>query len=153
MSKLQKKPAAHKRGHPTLQNMNFKNFFYFCGSFLPSWIRIRSHWPDWIRIESGSGSETLFATYGTTSCFGSLKEVLFIYSVFLCNWPSLGKSSKFLLGTWASSKFQYIPSSTLTHKVTVKYRIVSACVIRLIETDGKVSLGFKAKRKSENERK
>jgi hypothetical protein len=38
MSKLQKKPAAHKRGHPTLQNMNF---FYFCGSFLPSWIRIR----------------------------------------------------------------------------------------------------------------
>ncbi len=38
MSKLQKKPASHKRGHPTLQNMNF---FYFCGSFLPSWIRIR----------------------------------------------------------------------------------------------------------------
>jgi hypothetical protein len=38
MSKLQKKPAAHKRGHPTLQNMNFS---YFCGSFLPSWIRIR----------------------------------------------------------------------------------------------------------------
>ena len=38
MSKLQKKPAAHKRGHPTLQNMNF---FYFGGSFLPSWIRIR----------------------------------------------------------------------------------------------------------------
>jgi hypothetical protein len=38
MSKLQKKPAAHKRDHPTLQNMNF---FYFCGSFLPSWIRIR----------------------------------------------------------------------------------------------------------------
>jgi hypothetical protein len=32
------KPPAHKRGHPTLQNMNF---FYFCGSFLPSWIRIR----------------------------------------------------------------------------------------------------------------
>jgi len=38
MSRLQKKPSAHKRGHPTLQNMNF---FYFCGSFLPSWIRIR----------------------------------------------------------------------------------------------------------------
>jgi len=30
MSRLQKKPPAHKRGHPTLQNMNF---FYFCGSF------------------------------------------------------------------------------------------------------------------------
>ncbi len=38
MSRLQKKPPAHKRGHPTLQNMNF---FYFWGSFLPSWIRIR----------------------------------------------------------------------------------------------------------------
>jgi hypothetical protein len=39
MSRLQKKPPAHKRGHPTLQNMNF---FYFCGSFWPSWIRIRT---------------------------------------------------------------------------------------------------------------
>ncbi len=38
MSRLQKKPPAHKRGHPTLQSMNFS---YFCGSFLPSWIRIR----------------------------------------------------------------------------------------------------------------
>ncbi len=38
MSRLQKKPAALKRGHPTLQNMIF---FSFCGSFLPSWIRIR----------------------------------------------------------------------------------------------------------------
>ncbi len=58
MSKLQKKPSALKRGHPTLQNMNFYQFFfYFCGSLLPSWIRI--HWPDWIRIQSGSGSETL----------------------------------------------------------------------------------------------
>jgi hypothetical protein len=38
MSRLQKKPPAHKRGHPTLQNMNF---FYFRGPFLPSWIRIR----------------------------------------------------------------------------------------------------------------
>ncbi len=34
--------------------MKFFNFFYFCGSFLPSWIRI--HWPDWIRIQLGSGS-------------------------------------------------------------------------------------------------
>ena len=36
MSKLQKKPAAHKRGHTTLENMKFfKNLFYFCGSFCP----------------------------------------------------------------------------------------------------------------------
>ncbi len=38
-------------------------FSYFCGSFLPSWIRIRILWPDWIRIQSrsgyGSGSATL----------------------------------------------------------------------------------------------
>ncbi len=47
MSKLQKKPSALKRGHSTLQNMNFnKFFFYFCGSFLPSWIRIRIPNPD-----------------------------------------------------------------------------------------------------------
>jgi len=38
MSRLQKKPPAHKRGHPTLHNMNF---FYFCWSFLSSWILIR----------------------------------------------------------------------------------------------------------------
>ena len=37
--------------------MNFKKKFYFCGSFLPS--RIRIHWPDWIRIQSGSRSATL----------------------------------------------------------------------------------------------
>ncbi len=29
---------------------NFFTFFYFYGSFLPSWIRIRIRWPDWIRI-------------------------------------------------------------------------------------------------------
>jgi hypothetical protein len=43
MSRLQKKPADHKRGHPTLQNMNF---FSFCGSFLPSLIRIRIQIPN-----------------------------------------------------------------------------------------------------------
>ncbi len=45
-SKLQKKPSALKRGHPTLQNMNLKKIFYFCGSFLPSWIRIGIPNPD-----------------------------------------------------------------------------------------------------------
>ncbi len=33
--------------HPTLQNMNFKKNFYFYGSFLPSWIRIRIRNPGW----------------------------------------------------------------------------------------------------------
>jgi hypothetical protein len=37
MSKLQKKPSALKRGHPTLQNMNFYIFFStFVGHFCPS---------------------------------------------------------------------------------------------------------------------
>ncbi len=37
------------------QKWIFLTFFYFSGSFLPSWIGI--HWPDWIRIKFGSGSE------------------------------------------------------------------------------------------------
>ncbi len=36
--KLQKKPAALKREHPALPNMKFINFFFYCGSFLPSWL-------------------------------------------------------------------------------------------------------------------
>jgi hypothetical protein len=38
-------------------------FFCFCGPFLPSWIRIRIHWSDWIRNQSGSGSKTLILGY------------------------------------------------------------------------------------------
>ncbi len=59
--------SSQKR-HPALQNMKFLNFFYFCGSFWPSGsgsgfqTRIRIHWPDWIRIQCGSGSETLPVT-------------------------------------------------------------------------------------------
>jgi hypothetical protein len=37
-SKLQEKFSSLKREHLALQNMNF---FHFCGSFCPSWIRIR----------------------------------------------------------------------------------------------------------------
>jgi hypothetical protein len=40
-SKLQKKPSALQREHSALHNRKFLNFFYFCGSFLSSWIRIR----------------------------------------------------------------------------------------------------------------
>ncbi len=71
MSKLQKKLTAHKRGHPKLQNMNFKHFFStFVGNFCPPGsgsgfrIRIQIHWPHWIRIQSGSGSETLPTSAG-----------------------------------------------------------------------------------------
>ncbi len=70
MSKLQKKPAAHKRGHPTLQNMNFKIFF------LLLWVIFALLDPDPDSgfgsgstgpIESGSGSETLLSTLMTLS--------------------------------------------------------------------------------------
>jgi hypothetical protein len=37
---LRKKPSALKTEHPALQTIKFLNFFYFRGSFLPSWIRI-----------------------------------------------------------------------------------------------------------------
>ena len=144
MSKLQKKPAAHKRGHPTLQNMNFYKFlstfvghfcppgsgsgfririripntdpdpqtrlntdpkriririhnpaaifvlvreapFYFCGPFLPSWIRIRIHNlnadPDpatQINADPcGSGSETLAYTMLRASVFDCVQQVNF----------------------------------------------------------------------------
>ncbi len=48
MSKQKEKLSTLKREHPALQNMKYLAFFYFSGSFWPSWIRI--HWPDWIRI-------------------------------------------------------------------------------------------------------
>jgi hypothetical protein len=76
MSKLQKKPSALKRGHPTLKNMNFYKFFPTFGVIFTlldpdpdseSGFRIRIHWPDWIRIQSGSGSETLTGTLRQTS--------------------------------------------------------------------------------------
>ncbi len=55
--------SPQKRTSSTSKHDFFLLFFYFCVSFLPSWIRIRFqiriHWPDWIRIPSGSGSETL----------------------------------------------------------------------------------------------
>ncbi len=55
-SKPQKKPSALKKEYPALQNMTFQNFFYFCGSFLPTCIRIRipNPDPDWIRIRNAA---------------------------------------------------------------------------------------------------
>jgi hypothetical protein len=49
MSKVQKKPSALKRGHPTLQNMNFYKFF------LLLWVIFALLDPD-PDPESGSGS-------------------------------------------------------------------------------------------------
>ncbi len=44
MSKLQEKLSALKTEHTALQKMKF--IFYVCGSFLPSWVRIRFANPD-----------------------------------------------------------------------------------------------------------
>jgi hypothetical protein len=38
----QEKPSAIKREHQALQNMKIFTFFYFCGYFLLSWIRIQN---------------------------------------------------------------------------------------------------------------
>ncbi len=37
--------SSQKRPSNTSKHELLQIFFYFCGSFLPSWIRI--HWPDW----------------------------------------------------------------------------------------------------------
>jgi hypothetical protein len=60
MSKLQKKPSDLKRGHPTLQNMNFYKFFlllWVIFSLLDPDSKSESGSTD--PIESGSGSATL----------------------------------------------------------------------------------------------
>ncbi len=57
MSKLQKKPTAHKKGHPTLQNVNFEK------NFLLLWVIFALLDPD-PDSESGSGSTGLIE-YGS----------------------------------------------------------------------------------------
>ncbi len=62
MSKLQKKPSALKRGHPTLKNMNFKKkFLLLCVIFalLDPDPDSESGSGSTDPIESGSGSATL----------------------------------------------------------------------------------------------
>ncbi len=67
------RPSYRRSLQPSKENIqqfktwNFKIFSIYVGHFCPPgsgsefriqiWIRI--HWPDWIRIQSGSGSETL----------------------------------------------------------------------------------------------
>ncbi len=64
--------------------------FCFYGSFLPSWIRIWIHWPDWIRIQCGS--ETL--PYIT--CFFRKGWAL---ACARCTWTS-GRSLRCCACTW-----------------------------------------------------
>ncbi len=63
---LHKERPSYRRGHPTLSKI-----FSFCGSFLPTWIRIRIPNPDPLtRLNPdpiGSGSATLVCGAGNTS--------------------------------------------------------------------------------------
>jgi hypothetical protein len=52
------KLSALKREHPALQNMKIMIFFYFCGSFLPSWIRIRIQQLKLMRIHADPDPDT-----------------------------------------------------------------------------------------------
>ncbi len=55
-------------------------FFYFGWSFLPSWIRIRIHWPDWIRIQFGSGSASLVLyRAGPRAVAAALVQIFFYF--------------------------------------------------------------------------
>jgi hypothetical protein len=49
------RPSFRRSIQPSKENsQHFKSWNFFCGPFLPSWIRIC--WPDRIRIQSGSGT-------------------------------------------------------------------------------------------------
>ncbi len=50
-SKLQEKLQPSKENTQHI-NWNLLTFLYFYSSLLPSWIRIRIRWPDWIRIRN-----------------------------------------------------------------------------------------------------
>jgi hypothetical protein len=83
MSKLQKKPSALKRGHPTLQNINFYNFFStFVGYFCPPGSGSGFTDP----IESGSKPDP-------QPCFGTV--VIDVLLSFLSFCPSCIKSVSF----------------------------------------------------------
>jgi hypothetical protein len=103
MPKLKEKPSALKKEHPALPNMKILYFFYFCGSFLPSWIRIRirnlNADPDpatQINADPcGSGSETLPNSQQRTQ----------IYLLFTCSFGD-GAMNKFGNGfLWRTELF------------------------------------------------
>ncbi len=54
--------SSQKRPSNTSKHELLKFFYYFCGSFLPSWMRI--HWPDWIRIRNPAYDEEVAGRVG-----------------------------------------------------------------------------------------
>ncbi len=66
---LQKGRPSYRRSPPKeniqhFKTWNFLIFFYCCGSYLPSWtrIRIQIHWSDWIRTQYGSETLLIFSS-------------------------------------------------------------------------------------------
>ncbi len=78
-----------QKRNPALQIMKFINFFHFCGSFLPSQIRIRIPDPLTWLIHFGSGSETLVKYMLNRYC--NNLDIFCLYTV-----PMKLKSSQFL---------------------------------------------------------
>ncbi len=66
LSKVLWRPSNYRRRlqppNENIQNSEtwnfFTVFFWCCVSFVPSWVRNRIHCPNWIRIQTGSGSES-----------------------------------------------------------------------------------------------
>jgi hypothetical protein len=126
----QKKPSALKREHPALQNMKFLNFFLFlwvifCSPGTEFRIRIRIHWPDWIRIWirntafdycdtslNGQGQESFFTEMdisglGMRTSTGSwtVKKSIWwvvVITIFLSSLDETCQRSWFLVASWTS---------------------------------------------------
>jgi hypothetical protein len=112
MSRLQKKPPAHKRGHPTLKTWIFSTFVgHFCppgsGSVFKLRIRIRIQWSDWIRIQYGSGSRIRIRIHNTD--FANWKFSFFDKIIVRCTFY-LGHVRTFLKSIWKDGYL--IPHST-----------------------------------------
>ncbi len=67
-SKLQGKPLSP---HPALQTIGFLNFFYSCGPFLPSWIRIRNTAKNYLWLLAGE----INVSKNLTKCCGEEEEI------------------------------------------------------------------------------
>ncbi len=62
------KPSSTHAAH---QNMTFFNFFFSCGSFLPSWIRIRNTVKNDRRLLAGE----INVSINLTNCCGEKEEI------------------------------------------------------------------------------
>jgi hypothetical protein len=85
----QKKPSAPKRTLPALQNTKILTFFYFSGSFLPSWIRIQQLKLMQIRIRNLAKYIQLSASLSTHDPFDNKADDNMYFSCAFLSWPPL----------------------------------------------------------------